>query len=136
MICPLLVSAGIRLNYSAAVSLSPIRRVDVQASGFAAGRAAAISTNVASSRGRRTLEIHAPDRARLIREAVDTIESRSAAVDYVGKRPPWPARERLRSRLMRRVAILSRKVYQERIRPALERVRDGLQRRSRAEGRV
>jgi hypothetical protein len=37
---------------------------------------------------------------------------------------------------MRRVAILSRKVYQERIRPALERVRDGLQRRSRAEGRV
>jgi hypothetical protein len=94
------------------------------------------STYVASSRGRRTLEIHAPDRARLLREAVDTIESRSAAVDYVGKRPPWPARERLRSRLMRRVAILSRKVYQERIRPALERVRDGLQRRSRAEGRV
>jgi len=94
------------------------------------------STYVASSRGRRTLEIHAPDRARLIREAVDTIESRSAAVDYVGKRPPLPARERLRKRLMRRVAILSRKVYQERIRPALERVRDGLQHRSRAGGRV
>ena len=35
------------------------------------------STYVASSRGRRTLEIHAPDRARLLREAVDTIESLS-----------------------------------------------------------
>jgi hypothetical protein len=37
---------------------------------------------------------------------------------------------------MRRVAILSRKVYRERIRPALERVQGALQRRSRAEGRV
>jgi len=80
------------------------------------------STYVASSPAAGTLEIHAPDRARLLGRR-GHIESRVPRVDYVGKRPPCrPVRGAQPAHA--EGPILSRRSIRT-IRPALERVRDG-----------
>jgi conjugative relaxase-like TrwC/TraI family protein len=89
---------------------------------------------VASSRGRRTLELHVPDKDKMMRETPEEIKNRASAVDLAGASRRLNARERL----MRRVAIAGREFYRDRVRPALERMRERVQRgpSPRSHGRV
>ena len=90
---------------------------------------------VASSRGRQTLEMHVPDKARMIRDTPMDIQSRDAAVDYAGKASTVKSRQKA---YVRRIRIAAREFYEERVRPTVERVRDRLRRgpSPRSQGRL
>ena len=90
---------------------------------------------VASSRGRQTLEVHVPDKARMIRETPMGIEGREAAVDYAGRRSVVQDR---RETYVRRIRMAAREFYQERLRPTVERVRERMRRGAapRTQGRL
>ena len=82
---------------------------------------------VATSRGRRTVELHVPDKKRLIASSRDEIRGRAAAVDHAGAvdlAQPWTIGDRRRSTRMAQLAVLARQYCMRRVRETLHTLRE------------